>query len=464
MPTPAAVAARRSWLDGILLSAIALIAYLLLLQESFVNEDARAFVQNSARGDVASVLHPWYADLAVALGAPARWLGASWFKSLEAGSAVATAIAAWCFHAGLSARALGRGRCLAGAALLAATPAVLFFATVVEAPALLLGCTGFAFWALASCSVRPALWKSSGAGVCTAIGAMVHSTGHLCVPVLILTWWPRFTEKRTLHCAAFAAGHGIAFAVTKLQLGPALTPSPSDSAAAVLAFNFAPWWIAFVCAAREYLLPYAPASLLVLWLLGDARHRVNALAVNALALGYVTLSYILLPALWERGTYILPLALPLALLATEALRPRALAALAAVGFVLGLGLIWQHDHRDEEIPASVFLELAGDRPTLFAIGSAAECDDLIRTAPHVPVFNMHQVTQSVTTNAEVEARLIATLGFLEERGMRLCMTATARDALTRARPEIAAWFEERYAFIDAESPAVQAWFLDPRQR
>ena len=168
---------RHAW-DRVWICAAALIVYVLLLQDRFVNEDAYTFLNTIGQGMKASSLHPLYGPVATIIADVLGWLGFSLYRSLQLASTVGVVVAVWFFHASTFYLGMSRERRNLAAGLVAATPGVVFFATVLEIPGLFLGFAAVAWWLAARYAQQPTLGRGILVGIASAVTSMMHQTGH----------------------------------------------------------------------------------------------------------------------------------------------------------------------------------------------------------------------------------------------------------------------------------------------
>ena len=246
------------------------------------------------------------------------------------------------------------------AVLVATTPAMLHFSTVIEMHAPFAGVMAFALLFAVRWS-RVGGWRLAAAtGVVSGAAALVHATGQLLVPALGLAVLAARRERAwrlvlrevavmaVVHAAVWGAGYAILRAAGHLPASVAgFGGGGADPAAASNPVTYLWRWFSGLdllhtlgpTVWREWMQAYAPHSLLLFLAFGVRRLRRVATLVAVVLLGYLGVAVVLVHAITdERGAYLLPLALPAALIALALLPRRAWPVLVLVGLVCGVGL------------------------------------------------------------------------------------------------------------------------------
>jgi hypothetical protein len=408
--------------------------------------------------------HPAYLPLARGL----RWLlqpfGVDGHALLLLFSALGGGIAV----AGLHRAALllcGDAAFARGAALIAAgTPALLHFATTAELHAPFAAAMAWCTWAAVRQANAPTARAALVTGLLCGGATLLHATGHLMLPcIAVAVWWchrGRGARWALGHLALLAAAHGGLWAAVFLATRQPLPNAPLGHPAAYFARFFADmhfWPDLWPTIWIEWIVSYAPISLL--WLAALAVPRLRGLAlllVPALA-AYVFASVVLIHAVTdERGAYLLPLLLPMAALSLGALPRRAWPWLAAATLLAGALL---RGEPGRELPDHAFGRAAAayarQAPTVFLVADVPEMDGafLADLQLDLVVAFKEEVDLERTAGAAVTLTQEQLAAWLElhahrarARGARLVVTDLAVAWLQRRQPAFApAWraFAER---------------------
>lgn len=450
--------------DGLLLSVGALVCYALLRQEAFINEDARVFVNSVGLGLPLSDVHPWYSAIAGAFTALVVPLGVSVFRSLELLSALGTTVGVFCFRRSLWHLQPDRRRRNLTAALCAFTPAVVFFATVVEIPGLLLAFAGASWWLTARCCSRPSWGRAVALGASTAVATMVHGTGHLLagVAVAFLWTWPASRPVPRLRVACLVLGaHAAVFVALAVFLAGGARRGSLD------VFLGLDWWPVeyfAIAAGREWLLPFFPLSVLAIACLWSKRGRIPALAFLALALLYIGVTYVILPGTWERGTYAVPLVYFGATLVGAHVTTRVLGWSVIAALIAAVVLVKEHDRAPPDLlPAEVIVGLASERMAIFVVAGVAESDAVLRVAPHIPVLRIGQLVASPLPPETLYAQFDQIVDASTAAGDGVCLSQGALDLVAASRPAFHHHVLERYELREVRSGSFVAYRLVRRE-
>jgi len=444
-PPESDAGAGRGWA----VAGAALVLYLLLAQSTLWGDGAWILLRIRAGDALGLRTHFLYAPLVALLARAGAPLGLSLHDAAVATSAFGAAAGVLFAQRAAALVTRDRRQALAVALLVAVTPGVLFFATVVELHGLFLGLASLALWRTARVLREPTRRGAALLGAATALATLAHASGHLlplaCLLLLaalapehgprrgaglggrrlglLAAWTLSVHALATVGVSALLRGLGLG-RVTPLQL-------PRRLASAAAQFDRGLDWVLPALEA-EYLLPLFPLSLVALaGVLRPATRRLG-LAYLALLAPYLALGY---AVGGEQGAYLLPLAWPAALLAVRLLGPRALATAALVACALGVGGVLAHDEpqRGRAFARGV-QELAGDRRAVLLVAST---DDLEACFVHLPgvetVYLPHVARYLARAGGdaldELDARLEAEL----DRGAFVAVTADFHALL--AEPE-----------------------------
>ena len=340
------------------IALVALTAYALLAQHTLYNRDAHVLLLLADEGARLHNHHLLFfpgLNLLKAIGTP---LGLSLYGSAVAYTALGTAIGVACTHAANVRLGLRRTEALLATALVAACPAVVFFATVVEVHGPFFAFAGLAFWMAVRFTSAPGAGSAALVGVAVGGASLAHATGLLLPLAIAPVAAGRLRDRRGLALAglALAVAVAIALGVPMLLRATGDLPGGEESAAGHLGLRLRqvaatgglaielPRALGFRLL-REWLWPYLPLSVAGLATLAAPGVRRRALLFAAALAGYLLLATVLL---WpfrdndEHGAYLLPLAWPAALLVVRAL-PAATRVLVLLSVVVALVQIGQHD-------------------------------------------------------------------------------------------------------------------------
>jgi hypothetical protein len=362
-------------LEGVLIGVLALLAYAVLGQRTHYEYDgiealaanARAALHGRAHGE-----HPYYTFfpwlLATAIDS-ARSLGGSRYDGGLWLSAVGSAVGAAMFHlAGAWLGLAPTARRIAGA-VVALTPGIVFFATVVEVHGSFLPFAALALLTMVAQVRSPsASWVALSAAA-LFLAYLAHPSGALMGCLFPALWWIGRAVGTVDDARSFRRAL-LGFAVVGVVLGavvfvfPRLEVTPRADGLEAIGQAVGGWsgehetglLRSLEIAWSEILLPFAPASFLAILLAFGARERAircAALWCLASALVYAFVCWLILPNYSEHGAYALPLGVPLALLAAVAIGRRVLLGIALVLGAAAVSLVEVRGHDDPE-PARAF--------------------------------------------------------------------------------------------------------------
>ncbi|MFY9344662.1 MAG: hypothetical protein WAT39_19370 [Planctomycetota bacterium] len=317
--------------------------FLACRQERLHPVDPGTFIELLQNGEYAQYdRHVAFLPLVAAV----MWLfGTGAYQAMVLTTAVGSATG--CFFLHRAARRLVRPAPDAMLVVLAValTPAVLYYATAVEIHGVFFAGAGAAWWAFARWHDRPGPAAAALLGAMCGLAATLHSYGALLPPTFAGTAWAlRCWPRRNLLGQALAGTAGFVAAAAFVAW-----PLRGDAAAqAGAAAQFLGDWIIGIAIAdfprllaSEWLLPFAPWSLLALGALGPARSRPWAMACLAGLAVHLPVTMLLLSrgtGVSESGAYHLSLAVP-AVLAAGAWLSRRAFVVALVASAL-IGSVW----------------------------------------------------------------------------------------------------------------------------
>jgi len=445
-----------------------------LRQRAFHGLDAQHVIGMVRDHGDANYSHPLYLPLMHAWHGLLAPLGLSPFASLRLASAVGVGLGAGALHrAGLALR-LARTDAAAAVALACATPAVLFFATVVELHGVFFAFAGIACWAWARAVApeddRGRYGRFALLGVATAVAAGVHSSGHALLWLFLLLTLD-VTAARRRRWSGFAAVFASHLALT-VALSAFLGRGGGGNHPWRQLVDFAlqywgprvPWHPLDVLGlfAREWFVPFLPLSAATLAALAVPAARRSALAVLGGIVPLLGMVWLLLHReLYERGAYLLPFAWPGALLVVR-WWPRWGQVLGlGVALAIAIGQIVRHDvvHDDPDLPR---LQAALDAgPALLLCLDEPEVEQALRDLPEVTPRPVAWLSGAVAQGygalcAEFDAWVAPFL----DTGRPVWITARAREymaavGVAAVRQFVADYLPQRYAFETRAGLAAQ---------
>lgn len=369
-------------LEPVLFGAVAGALYVLLAADSFYKVDGIDIVRLLDTGGE----HPWHTGFLPALGA-FRWLlelvglAPSWLQLGAWFSAAGAAVCVACARAGMGRLGVDPRIARFSTALFLTSPLVLAFATVVEFHGPMLGPLGVCFWWL-TVQVRKPSW-----GGMAVLGALCHlpfllHSQQLLFPVWLLAFFVlrRGIDPANLGFAAVAGAVHAAlfFALPTLlpgfygywaDLGTGLSTEASIGRPQSLDYTPQILW-------QEWLWPWFPFSVLVFL---TPFRRAQRREFAAFLIGFV-------PYLWlsvrqlvfepEFGAYMLPMALPAAMLIGKRLGGRPVVWVMLVfNFVMWNRGPAEHLREQRGVDSAFAANVAasaGDKPPFVLVGSHRE--------------------------------------------------------------------------------------------
>lgn len=364
---------------ALLLATVTGLVWLALQQDTLFLSDGHFLIEQLRSGEFVGDRHRLDGPL-FSLWWAFTGLGAQ--RTITSLSAVCTAAATWLvIRLATRQGASPRAALLAGG-LFAATPSVTFFATTTERHGLFLPFAALTFvvahaWLSRVARMPRALPVLGGAilvGAVAALATAVHNSGVMLLPAAIASFGlPLIRSPRDALLGTILCGVAVAVQLAAWRGGVVLleawgwcapgspTPYLETGILPRLATGFADLprsaW-------HEWLLPFAPLSLLVWWGARAPSLRLETAGLGVALLGYLFLCGAVGLAHAECGAYVLPLAIPAATLLVRT-RPPAVPLFAlAVAIPLALFLLARSDvDRGRHAPfVAAVRELAGDRP------------------------------------------------------------------------------------------------------
>lgn len=479
-------------------AALALLAYVVLGQRTLYSVDAHGFLMEAERGGVG--LHPHhfsYLPLLAASREIGRAVGVPLHTAAVWLSAIGAAVGVGFVHAA-NVRLLPRCQARLATTLAAATPALVFYATVVEVHGQHFGFCGAAFLATACFARAPSAGAGARLGLAMGLGYLGHATGAM-LPAVLLPLAAALAHERgaggrTLAAglAAALAGHAAIVIGAPLLLRACGLPAGLGAAENLFAMHLRALAADPLCAAdaawRDWLVPFAPAAWVAVAAVLRPRERTPALALLAGTAVYVLATAALLVPIvdgvvqpghhTERGAYLLPLAWPIALCAARAVpRPLPLAALGLTAAALAVAGVWAHDTVPQAPFAAGLRALQGERRTFTLVGGHDEIAALLVDLPERKPDTDWQAPVLLLDLPEgaVPAALAAYDAWLRQKvagGAELWLTHGAIETLgdpgwTKGRPGGPALLQhlrDHFTWTEQHAAGCAAFRLEPGTR
>jgi len=383
--------------------------YWAFTQSSFHHTDSHFLLTRARTGDAQHPNHLLILYVPVYTARALLHLGIPAVASLRLCMAACASAGIGFFHR--AALTFGGDPLLARRATLAAavTPALFYFATMIELQALTLPWVALATWAYARVAVRPAATAALLAGCSSGLATAVHSTGQM-LPVLFailgFCGWRHWRGFRTglLVLALAASAHAGTFLAIATLMGQ--REVGSNSAGVLLAGLGQGDLGRFLrVVLEEWLLAFLPFSVFVPLLAFRAGRRRELLGLLLCTGMLLAVTFILIglePRSWECGAYLLPLCLPTGWLAVRDTRPALARALIAAGFLCSMVTIALHA-RSFPISAEFARDarqMAQSRPLLILSDVRFELDSLVLYAPELKFVDLDSTSPRLISMAE----------------------------------------------------------------
>ncbi|MEZ5965557.1 MAG: hypothetical protein R3F56_17110 [Planctomycetota bacterium] len=470
------------WRDALALAFVTFGMCWLLRQHTFYGPDGRAILKMAMSGMQAHPLHYFYVPLLRALHAVLPGSAGSWYDAGLLLSQLGLAGAALAWHRAAAHLAVSRVQAAAIVLLGVTTPAVLFFASVVELHAPFLAFAGLATYAAATCGRRLRTGGAVALGASTGLAVGGHATAHLLLLWLVpLAWVASQIDRagdevgraRLARWAGWGILVGVVHAGVTLALVPALRasgidPHPTSAATYLFEQRQASLRLAALPAQvwRDWLVPFAPLSFVVC-----ARSHKAPRVAAVLAAGVVpslVATFLLTTPNTESGAYLLPLVFPAAWLAVCTLPPAVWLATALGG--LGLGWRWIAGHEDTAFGRAFAAEARAEarvRPLALLCGQHREFDACLIFAPEL---EWRPLIDEAGLPPETVPRLVdglrAWVTLRQEQGEDVLLTEGAKQYLLapvgderRTGPLLWRAIEQAFRLEPVTHAALRGWRL-----
>lgn len=451
------------------------VAYTILAPDFLWGGDSVAFLRAVHEGETNRAAHFLYLPvvrMAVDLGA---LLGLDAFQCLRGASTLGTALGIGLLHRAALLLGASKGRAASIALMLATTPAVAFFGMIVEIPGVLMGASGLVFLAVACFLRAPSLRLAAVVGLATGSASCLHSSAHLMpltVSVFCLARGARLDRRWLRFAVLCGLAHVSVLAVLALATELPVLQSLRNSGSFVdTALQLgSPLGTTKSYVFHEWIIPYAPLSLVIFSALRHRGQRLELAGLAFLAALYTALTWPLLAATWstqlvEHGGYYITLAFPLAWLASSQYGASAGRWLWTGGAIMSAIMIWGESIKiTSELDADdMSMALGAESATLLAHSSEGLLD-LCRSLPDMEIHRLDQVT-GVTARRDAVFRALDRL-YLETqgRGEQLVLTATLRRELAGASIPIGWYIEHNFDFEVVSAGSFLGYVLEGRSQ
>ena len=477
-PASAAAPATPPVADAVLAGLLAAAVYLDAAPRILYGPDAFTFFQMAQQGDAVHWMHVLYLPILRAAMRVTEPLGIEPFRVLAGASAVATGLGLALLHRAAARLGATRKQALALVLLVATTPAVAFFAVLLEVQGVFFGAVAIAWFAVAAFVRSPRAGQVALIGLATGLAALVHASGHL-LPVVAAAFGLASIDLRTLgvtRLVAFgaigAAAH-VALPAAAQLAGFDVLGSTSNSASFVAGSTQGAGGLTHFAAIlrNEWLLSFAPLCLAVYAAVRVRSLRLLLAAIHIPFAVYLFVAWALLGYTFgvhgiEHGAYFLPLAFPLAWLTVRSVPLAVVLVLAA----LGAASSWAHvNHESGERtalyePAAV-VEALGSDAGLLVVQDAKEGELLALDAPRLALIPFDVIVGgSPRAFEEIVAQLALQIDDLHRQRRPVAFAASVYDRLLAIDDALPRWLTERYVVEPRRVRAFRCWAVLPKSR
>lgn len=470
--------------DGLGIAAIAFIVYFACRRDAWHGIDMLALSNAYHVGELSHGYYTFYPGLIRCFTALAEAVGSSMYQATLLLSSLGTACGVACTHE--AGRLLGMRRADAAfaAVAVAATPAVAYFAVVMEVHGHVLACVGLAWVVMARWAVAPRPGGAVLVACALAFAWLAHPmaglAGMAMLPIAGLAS-PVPRPRQLLAGCVGAAACLVAFVAVWLWApawwsGRAASARGDDAWTKLLQFAAIADEAENVTWAtklwQEWWLPFLPmnACLVLACCVGPARR--TALEVLAATAPFVLVS------LWilvddERGAYVTMAVGPMALVLAACLRSttaRVLYVAMSIGVALWLASRLQCDPRTIATARAVRAAV-GERQLAWLVGDGAGPDGQawLTTLPRSDVVILAGLlTESPERCAKVLADLEERIARAKREGVPTIVTSTTIATLSTFAPAhppsrvVYDWLMERRGAALAEVDGVTVYAVTPR--
>jgi hypothetical protein len=473
-------------MQGLLLAACAFVFCVAQGRQALHGFDAYEALVETQTGVGQSHGHFFYIPLARAAWTLLAPFVPGAFEAMRVLSAAGVAFGVFCAHrCALALRLRHPGTVAAAVAVL---PAAVYFGATIEVDGLVLGASSLGFWLWAVLARRRTIGVAAGVGAVTGLAAGLHGGMHLmcgCAGVLFGSRaLQRAVRRRTAREAWRGALLVLVAAATHAAIFVAAAAACGHRGQLEMAANAKllswPWDRVPVTLALEWLLPYAPFSLL--WL-GCFRRRSLRWVGGAFAsclLGYLALTTAVMgffeplgAELCERGSFLIGIAVPMVVLAAASLSHRLLLAAVVVAAAFAIVDVRRADWQPAPPGfAAALRDLVAHEPLeLWTSGLEREAGWVrkqVSSVNQLPVPALaHEIAVLVRYGLPVDAVRVAIWfdqrydGLAQQHSSLLitdeALAAMRNDADARIRALIEQHLPEHYRLEAVEHPPLRAW-------
>lgn len=477
--------------DGLILSGVSLLVYLILGQQALHGFDVYELLRWVDQGVTEHPRHLLYLWVAGAWWGVLELLGMPIYEALRCLSSVGAALGVLLVHRAALGLGLERSRAVIAGGLCAATPAVMHFGSIVEIDGVFFACVGLAWWVLVNLLQRVDWRWAVAAGASTALAASMHAAGHLLVPVFCTFYLAASGEKWgvAMRRLGIVVGTHLVLAGILLRLfGPAQEPgvqgvdvmiSNTLIAALDLKIGALPGIVW-----SEWILAYLPISLLAFAAFRVSGGRSLGVAFSLCVIGYLGLTlaifgqyleaavYLPQGEMVERGSFLLGVCFPAAVLTARSVPVRVGALGIAVGLVVGVIQIQVYDEHvgEPEFVAGAVAVAEAEKIEVIC-GGHAEYDSLVKEAPWIQSFSVYAITLEAIRLGDVsyEQLIVFFDGLVRvrgEEGRSVLVTRSALETMDEADDglldRLAGHLRQRYDLEPVSDRGFAAFRLKPK--
>ena len=463
------------WRDAAGIAAASLLLYLVLAQEALHGLDVHVHVFFLVHGRLEHPFHLLYLKLAGAAWTVLQPLGFSPHAALRLLSAVGTALGVLAAHRAAARCGFDRRAAALVTALVAVPPAMVFLATVPEIHGVFAAFAGLCWWAWARQVDGPGWVRAALLGAATGVAASVHATGHLLLGACGALAAARSAEPRRAllglwPAVAVHACAALAFAAWLRPEGGSTAFADQlrflrECAVDLHAVNV--WRVV----RDEWLLAFLPLSVVGLAALRLRPWRAFAGVALAALTVYLAVAYVLLDDINERGAYLLPLALPFAMLTFAAVGARGVLPCVLVALAAAVVQVQRHDRVTPATWVPGFLAVAREGPLAVLCRDVEEQEHITRALPEVPFLRVDSLVATAEKGdaayPEFCQSFDGTVAHFTSAGRTVLITAPAYEALLATGDRFFARFvhehlQARYRLEEVHREGFAALRVVPR--
>ncbi|MCC6783570.1 MAG: hypothetical protein IT457_12075 [Planctomycetes bacterium] len=464
--------------DAVVFGLIAAAIYVIAAPRILYGPDAFTFYQMAQQGGAVHWMHVLYLPvlrLAVRVTEP---FGIEPFRALAGASAVATGLGLALLHRGAARLGATRAQAIALLVLVGTTPAVAFFAVLLEVQGVFFGAVCIAWLATTAFVAAPRARHVLAIGLATGLAALVHASGHV-LPIAAAAFGLAMIDLRALGLARLvcfgvvgAAAHFALPAAAQLA-GFDILGSTSNSAAFVSGSTQGAGGLEHfgVILRNEWLLSFAPSCLAVYAALRVPSLRRLLAAIHVPFAVYLFVAWALLGYTFgvhgiEHGAYFLPLAFPLAWLTVRSIPWPGVLALA----LLGAASSWAHVRHETGERAALYepsavIEALGSDAGLLVVQDAKDGELLALDAPRLALIPFDVIVGGAPRSFdEIVAQLAVQIDDLHRQGRPVAFASRVYDPLLAVDDALPRWLAQRYVVEPRRVRGFRCYAVVPKPR